>query len=338
MVRTPRKETALATRVSRVRRSCLAVPGSNPKMLEKAQGLNADEIFFDLEDAVAPTAKEGARKNIVEWLNKGEWGDKTIVVRINGVTTEWCEQDVAEIVEGGGRRLDCIMIPKNEDAAGIRHVENLIEKAQANAGITDRRIGLELLIESAAGLTYINDISQASDRAETLIFGYADMSASLGLPAIPAGSPMPGYPGDHLHAGLFATLVACRTFGLQAIDGPFVAIKDLEGLRTRSIWSKGLGYEGKWALHPGQIEILHEVFTPTQEEYDRAEAIIEHYNNAKEQGLGAVMFMKDMLDEAVLKQATVVATRGRASGYSRQTQLQQYLDEYEEQMKQKAGG
>ena len=328
----------MADRVTRTRRSCLAVPGSNPKMLEKAQGLDADEIFFDLEDAVAPTAKEDARKHIVEWLNKGDWGDKTIVVRINGVTTEWYEQDVAEIVEGGGHRLDCIMIPKNENAEGVRQVESLIEKAEANAGLTDKRIGIELLIESAAGLTFINDIAPASERAETLIFGYADMSASLGLPAIPAGSPMPGYPGDHLHAGLFATLVACRTFGLQAIDGPFVAIKDLEGLRTRAIWSKGLGYEGKWALHPGQIEVLHEVFTPTQEEYDRAEAIIEHYNAAKAQGLGAVMFMKDMLDEAVLKQATVVATRGRASGLSREKKLQQYLDEYEEQMKQKAGG
>ena len=328
----------MAGRTTRTRRSCLAVPGSNARMIEKAQGLGADEVFLDLEDSVAPGVKDEARANVVEWLNRGDWGDKTMVVRINGVTTEWCERDVSEVVEGAGQRLDCIMVPKNENAAGVKQVEALVEKAEVNAGLSGKRVGLELLIESAAGLTFISEIAPASDRAEALIFGYADMSASLGLPAIPAGSPMPGYPGDHLHAGLFATLVACRTFALQAIDGPFVSIGDLEGLRTRATWSKGLGYEGKWALHPSQIEVLHEVFTPTQEEYDRAEAIIEHYENAKAQGLGAVMFMKDMLDEAVLKQATVVATRGRASGLVRRKLTREYLDEYERQMRERAGG
>jgi citrate lyase subunit beta/citryl-CoA lyase len=305
-------------------------------MLEKAQGFECDEIFFDLEDAVAPNMKDQARENIVKWLNQGDWGDKTMVVRINGVHTDWCYKDVVEVVGRAGARLDCIMIPKNESAHHVRFVEDLARMVENNVGL-ERQIGLELLIESAAGLTYIDEIAQASERTETLIFGYADMSASLGLPAIPAGSPMPDYPGDHLHAGLFRMLVACRTFGLQAIDGPFVAIKDLDGLRERALKSKGLGYEGKWALHPSQIEVLHEVFTPTQTEYDRAEAIIEHYGAAKAQGLGAVMFGKDMLDEAVLKQAVVVSGRGRASGLSRSKQLQEYLDEYEADMKAKAG-
>ncbi len=310
----------MAERVTRVRRSCVAVPGSSEKMLEKAQGFDCDEVFMDLEDAVAPSMKDQARANVVKWLNQGEWGAKTMVVRINGVHTDWCYRDVIDVVGEAGTRLDCIMIPKNESAHHVEFVADLCRMVENDKGL-GKRVGLELLIESAAGLTYIDEIAQASDRTETLIFGYADMSASLGLPAIPAGSSMPGYPGDHLHAGLFRMLVACRTFGIQAIDGPFVAIKDLEGLRERALKSKGLGYEGKWALHPSQIEVLHEVFTPTQAEYDRAEAIIEHYSAAKARGLGAVMFMKDMLDEAVLKQAQVVATRGRASGLSREKQL-----------------
>jgi len=305
-------------------------------MLEKAQSLQVDEVFFDLEDAVAPSAKDEARANAVEWLNKGDWTGKTMVVRINGVQTDWCYKDVVELVAGAGEKLDCIMIPKNESAHHVEFVEDLVRMVENDNGIKNR-IGFELLIESAAGLTYIDEIAAASARCETLIFGYADMSASLGLPAIPAGSPMPGYPGDHLHAGLFATIVAARTFGLQAIDGPFVAIQDIDGLRERATKSKGLGYEGKWALHPGQIEVLHEVFTPTQEEFNRAEAIIERYEAAKAEGLGAVMFMKDMLDEAVLKQANVIAGRGRASGLERTKQLQEYLDEYEQMMKDKAG-
>ncbi|MEX0991571.1 MAG: CoA ester lyase [Actinomycetota bacterium] len=323
-------------RITRTRRSCLAVPASNPRMLEKAQGLQVDEIFFDLEDAVAPSAKDEARANAIEWLNKGDWTGKTMVVRINGVQTDWCYKDIVELVSGAGDKLDCIMIPKPESAHQVQFVEDLVRMVENDNGISTP-IGFELIIESAAALTYIDEIATASDRIETLIFGYADMSASLGLPAIPAGSPMPGYPGDHLHAGLFQVIVAARTFGLQAIDGPFVAIQDIDGLRERAIKSKGLGYEGKWALHPGQIEVLHEVFTPTQEEFNRAEAIIERYEQAKAEGLGAVMFMKDMLDEAVLKQAQVVTGRGRASGLERTKQLQEYLDEYDQMMKDKAG-
>lgn len=326
----------MVERISRTRRSCLAVPASNPKMLEKAQGLEVDEVFFDLEDAVAPSAKDEARANAIEWLNKGDWTGKTMVVRINGVQTDWCYKDIVELVAGAGDKLDCIMIPKPESAHHVQFVEDLVRMVESDNGIS-KPIGFELIIEAASALTYLDEIATASDRTETLIFGYADMSASLGLPAIPAGSPMPGYPGDHLHAGLFQVLVAARTFGLQAIDGPYVSIQDIDGLKERATKSKGLGYEGKWALHPGQVETLHEVFTPTQEEFNRAEAIIERYEAAKAEGLGAVMFMKDMLDEAVLKQAQVITARGRASGLKRTKQLQEYLDEYDQMMKEKAG-
>ncbi len=326
----------MSERITRTRRSCLAVPASNPRMLEKAQGLQVDEIFFDLEDAVAPSAKDEARANAIEWLNKGDWTGKTMVVRINGVQTDWCYKDIVELVSGAGDKLDCIMIPKPESAHHVQFVEDLVRMVENDNGITTP-IGFELIIEAASALTFIDEIATASDRTETLIFGYADMSASLGLPAIPAGSPMPGYPGDHLHAGLFQLIVAARTYGLQAIDGPYVAIKDIDGLRERAIKSKGLGYEGKWALHPGQIEVLHEVFTPTQEEYDKAEAIIQKYEQAKAEGLGAVMFMKDMLDEAVLKQATVVAGRGRASGLKPEKSLADYEAQYEAEIAAKAG-
>jgi citrate lyase subunit beta/citryl-CoA lyase len=239
-------------------------------------------------------------------------------------------------VAGAGNKLDCIMIPKPESAHHVQFVEDLVRMVENDNGIS-KPIGFELIIEAASALTYLDEIATASDRTETLIFGYADMSASLGLPAIPAGSPMPGYPGDHLHAGLFQVIVAARTFGLQAIDGPFVAIQDIDGLKERALKSKGLGYEGKWALHPGQIETLHEVFTPTQAEYDKAEAVIEKYNKAKSEGLGAIMFGKDMLDEAVLKQATVVAGRGQASGLKPEKTLADFDAEYEQMIKEKAG-
>lgn len=326
----------MSERITRTRRSCLAVPASNPKMLEKAQGLAVDEVFFDLEDAVAPDKKDEARANAVEWLNKGDWTGKTMVVRINGVQTDWCYQDIIDLVSGAGDKLDCIMIPKPECAHHVQFVEDLVRMVENKHGIS-KPIGFELIIEAASALTYINEIAAASERTETLIFGYADMSASLGLPAISPGMPMPDYPGDHLHGGLFTTLVAARTFGLQAIDGPFTVIQDIDGLRERALKSKGLGYEGKWALHPGQIEVLNEVFTPTQEEYDKAEAVIEKYEKAKAEGLGAVMFMKDMLDEAVLKQANVVTGRGRASGLSRQKSLADFEAQYAADVAAKAG-
>ena len=303
--------------VARPRRSCLSVPGSSPKMLAKAPALPADEVFMDLEDSVAPGAKEEARSNVVQALKEGDWRGKTVVVRVNGVYTRWCYRDVIEVVESAGDLLDCIMIPKVERAGDVTFVADLLRMIEETVGL-DRRIGIEIQIETATGVTNIDRIAAASDRAESLIFGPADMSASLGLPALTAGLPMPGYPGDHWHFVLSRILVAARNAGLQAIDGPYLVIGDLDGFREMARRARALGYDGKWALHPGQIDVLNEVFTPSQEEYDKAEAIIEAYAHATEvERTGAVMFGTEMIDEASRKMAEQLAIRGRAAGLRR---------------------
>ncbi|HMC37007.1 MAG TPA: CoA ester lyase [Actinomycetota bacterium] len=305
----------------RPRRSCLSVPGSSPKMLSKAPGLPADEVFMDLEDSVAPGAKEEARGNVIQALKEGDWTGKTVVVRVNGVYTKWCYRDVIEVVENAGQFLDCVMIPKAEYGTDVTFVDDLLRMIEETTGL-EKGIGLEVQIETATGITNIDDIATASDRTETLIFGPADMSASLGLPALTAGLPMPGYPGDHWHFILSRILVAARNAGLQAIDGPYLVIKDLDGFREVARRARALGYDGKWALHPGQIDVLNEVFTPGQEEYDKAEAILEAYRHATEvEFRGAVMFGNEMIDEASRKMAEQLAARGRAAGLERRKSL-----------------
>lgn len=286
-------------------------------MLAKAPGLPADEVFMDLEDSVAPGAKEEARDNIVQALKEGDWTGKTVVVRVNGVDTKWCHRDVTHVVENAHQFLDCLMIPKVESAGDVTFVDNLLRMIEDTLGL-DKRIGLELQIETATGLTNIDQIATASDRAETLIFGPADMSASLGLPTVTAGLPMPGYPGDHWHYVLSRILIAARNAGLQAIDGPYLVIKDLDGFREMAMRARALGYDGKWALHPGQVDVLNEVFTPTQDEFDKAEAILDAYRHATDVQLtGAVMFGNEMIDEASRKMADRLSMRGRAAGMQR---------------------
>lgn len=303
-------------RVVRPRRSCLSVPGSSLKMLAKGPTLPADEVFMDLEDSVAPMAKEEARANVIQALKEGDWTGKTVVVRVNDVSTKWCYRDVIEVVEGAGEYLDCIMIPKVEYATDVTFVDDLLRMIEETTGL-QKRIGLEVQLETATGITNIDDIAAASDRTETLIFGPADMSASLGLPTVTAGTPMPGYPGDHWHFILSTILVAARNAGLQAIDGPYLLIKDLDGYREMALRARALGYDGKWALHPGQIDVLNDVFTPSQEEFDKASAMLEAYAHATEvEGLGAVMFGNEMIDEASRKMAEQLAARGAAAGIS----------------------
>jgi citrate lyase subunit beta/citryl-CoA lyase len=201
-----------------------------------------------------------------------------------------------------------------ETASDVTFVDNLLRMIEDTGGL-DRPIGIEIQIETASGLRNIHEIAAASGRAETLIFGPADMSASLGLPTVTAGLPMPGYPGDHWHHVLSTILIAARHAGLQAIDGPFLVIKDLDGFREMALRARGLGYDGKWALHPGQIDVLNEVFTPTQDEFDKAEAMLEAYRHATDvEGVGAVMFGTEMIDEASRKMAEQLAARGRAAG------------------------
>jgi citrate lyase subunit beta / citryl-CoA lyase len=316
-------------RVTRPRRSCLSVPGSSPKMLAKGPTLPADEVFMDLEDSVAPVAKEEARDNVVQALKEGDWTAKTVVVRVNGVYTRWCAHDVLHVAENAGQYLDCIMIPKVENASDVEFVDNLLRMVEETTGL-DKRIGLEVQIETATGLRNIHEIAAASDRSETLIFGPADMSASLGLPTVTAGLPMPGYPGDHWHHVLSTILIAARHAGLQAIDGPYLVIKDLDGFREMSERARALGYDGKWALHPGQIDVLNEVFTPSQEEFDKAEAMLTAYRHATDvERLGAVMFGNEMIDEASRKMAEQLATRGRAAGLTPERMWEDFRKDWE---------
>ncbi len=308
----------------RARRSCLSVPGSSPKMLSKAPGLPADEVFMDLEDSVAPLAKEEARGNVIDALKNNEWSGKTVVVRINSIDTQWAADDLKTIVEAGGQYLDCIMIPKVQHAHEVMFVDHMLRMIETKTSL-EKRIGIEAQIETAIGLQNVWEIAHASDRLETLIFGPADMSASLGLPTVTAGLPMPGYPGDHWHWVFEQILVAARSAGLQAIDGPYLLIKDLDGFREMAMRARALGYDGKWALHPGQIDVLNEVFTPTQEEYDKAEALLDAYKHAADvEKRGAVMFGNEMIDEASRKMAQQLAERGRAAGLTREKSLEDF--------------
>ena len=312
----------------RARRSCLSVPGSSPKMLGKAPTLPADQVFMDLEDSVAPLAKDEARGNVIDALKNNDWGDKIVVVRINSIDTQWAADDLKTVIEAAGSYLDCVMVPKVQYAHEIHFVDHMLRMIETNFGL-EKRIGIEAQIETATGLENINEIAHASDRIETLIFGPADMSASLGLPTVTAGLPMPGYPGDHWHWVLERILVAARDAGLQAIDGPYLLIKDLDGFREMSMRARALGYDGKWALHPGQIDVLNEVFTPTQEEYDKAEALLEAYKHATDiEARGAVMFGNEMIDEASRKMAVQFAERGRAAGLTPQKKLEDFQKEW----------
>ena len=305
------------------------MPGSSPKMLAKGPTLPADMVFMDLEDSVAPLAKEEARGNVVDALENNDWGDKTVVVRINSIDTQWAADDLKTVVEAAGSYLDCIMIPKVQAADEVRFVDHMLRMIETNVGL-EKRIGIEAQIETATGLKNVFEIAHASDRMETLIFGPADMSASLGLPTVTAGLPMPGYPGDHWHWVLETILVAARDAGVQAIDGPYLLIKDLDGFRDMAMRARALGYDGKWALHPGQIDVLNEVFTPTQDEYDKAEALLEAYKHATEvDRRGAVMFGNEMIDEASRKMAVQFAERGRAAGMTPAKKLGDFQAEWE---------
>ncbi|MBF8188573.1 CoA ester lyase [Nonomuraea sp. K274] len=303
----------------RSRRSVLAVPGSNPKFLQKAQTLPADEVFLDLEDSVAPLAKEEARANIVTALREGDWSGKTRVVRVNDLTTQWTYRDVIEIVEGAGEFLDCLMLPKVQDSTEIVWLDTLLTQIEKTMGYDVGRIGIEAQIENARGLVNADAIAGSSKRLETLVFGPADFMASINMRTLVVGEQPPGYEeGDAYHYILMRLLMAARMHDLQVIDGPYLQIKDIEGYRRVAMRSAALGFDGKWVLHPSQIEAANEVFSPSQEDYDHAELILEaydHYTSVEKRG--AVMLGDEMIDEASRKMALVVAAKGRAAGLAR---------------------
>jgi len=309
-------------RPMRSRRSNLAVPGSSTKMLDKARGLGADQVFLDLEDSVAPLAKPDARKNVVAALNEGGWGDTIRTVRVNDWTTQWTYVDVVEVVEGAGPNLDAIMVPKVQTPEQVVALDLMLTQIEKSTGLEVGRIGIEAQIENALGLTNVNAIAAASQRIETIIFGPADFMASINMKSLTVGEQPEGYDvGDAYHHMLMSILMAARAHGKQAIDGPYLAIKDIEGFRRVAGRSAALGFDGKWVLHPGQLEPANEVFSPRQGDFDHAENILDAYAFfTSEAGgkRGAVMLGNEMIDEASNKMALVISAKGRAAALTRQ--------------------
>jgi citrate lyase subunit beta/citryl-CoA lyase len=313
------------SRASRPRRSCLAVPGSNPRFLEKAQALPADQVFLDLEDACAPAHKHSARQAIVDALNDGDWGGKTRAVRVNDWTTQWTYRDVVTVVEGAGHNLDCVMLPKVADAHQVVALDMLLTQIEKATGLPVGRIGIEAQIENALGLINVDAIAAASPRLETIIFGPADFMASINMKSLAVGEQPPGYPADAYHYILMRILMAARAHDLQAIDGPYLQIRNTDGYREVAGRSAALGFDGKWVLHPGQIEAANEVYSPAQQDYDHAELILDAYDwHTSEAGghRGAAMLGDEMIDEASRKMALVIAAKGRAAGLCRTSMFQ----------------
>src|SRR4051812_20329519 len=302
------------------RRSCLSVPGSSEKMLTKGPTIPADMTFLDLEDAVSPLEKESARPKVVDAIKNQDWGDRVLCVRVNAWDTEWTTFDVIEVVGNAGERLDEIMLPKVQSAAEIVAMDLLLTQVEKKCGLPIGHIGIEAQIETARGLINVEEICAASPRLETIIFGPADFAASMEMPVLTGGVQIPAYPGDHFHYVFSKILMAGRANGLQVIDGPYLYIRDPDGFRDYCNRTRTLGYDGKWALHPDQVTILNEVFSPTQEQFDRAWAILDAYKQATEgDRMGAVMFGDEMIDEASRKMAIKFVTRGERAGLKKST-------------------
>lgn len=304
----------------RPRRTCLSVPGSNPRMIEKAKGLPADEVFLDLEDAVAPAAKAQARTQVGAALASPGWSGQLRGVRVNDWTTPWTHTDVIDVVSAAGAHLDVIVLPKVSEVAHVHALDLLLTQLERSHGLPVGRIGIDAQIEDAKGLSNIDAIA-AAPRVEALVLGPADLMANLNMRTQVVGEQPEGYDvGDAYHHILMTILVAARAHGVAAIDGPYLKVRDVEAFRRVAGRSAALGYDGKWVLHPDQIAAGNEIFSPAQEEYDHAELILEAYEwhtSAAGGARGAVMLGDEMIDEASRKMALVVVQKGRAAGMTR---------------------
>jgi len=309
----------------RLNRSELAVPGSQPQMFEKAAQSDVDVIFLDLEDAVAPDEKPQARKNIIKALNEIDWNTKTMSIRINGLDTHYMYRDVVDIVEQAGERLDLIMIPKVGTASDVYAVDMLTTQVEDATGLS-KRIGFEHIIETALGMQNVSDIAAASKRNESLHFGVADYAASMRARTTVIGGvnqhysvltdPLEGgnretHWADMWHSAIANMVVAARANGLRPIDGPFGDFTDPEGYKAAAYRAAVLGCEGKWAIHPSQIELANEVMSPSDDEIDKAQRIIEAMAEAEAAGKGAVSLDGRLIDYASIRQAEVLVEKAR---------------------------
>jgi malyl-CoA/(S)-citramalyl-CoA lyase len=315
--------TLIENAPARLNRSELAVPGSQPQFFEKAAKSAADIVFLDLEDAVAPDEKEKARKNVIAALNEVDWGAKTMSLRVNGLDTHYMYRDVVDVLEQAGRRLDLIMIPKVGTAADVYALDMLVTQIET-AQRFKKRIGFELIIETALGMQNVQTIAAASKRLESLHFGVADYAASTRARTTNIGGANPDYAiltdadeagrralhwGDMWHYALARMVVAARANGLRPIDGPFGDFKDEEGYKAAARRAAVLGCEGKWAIHPSQVGLANEVFTPAAKEVERARRILAAMEQAKREGRGAVALDGRLIDIASIRQAEALVTK-----------------------------
>ncbi|MBX6367153.1 MAG: CoA ester lyase [Rhodospirillales bacterium] len=313
---------------ARLNRSELAVPGSSPQFFEKAAKSAADVIFLDLEDAVAPDDKPQARKNVIKALNEIDWGNKTMSVRINGLDTHFMYRDVVDVVEQAGERLDLIMIPKVGTAADVYALDMLVTQIEDAKG-WKKRIGFEHIIETALGMQNVEAIAAASKRNESLHFGVADYAASTRARTTNIGGANPDYAiltdkdergerqrhwGDMWHYALARMVVAARANGLRPIDGPFGDFSDPDGYRAAARRAAALGCEGKWAIHPSQVALANEEFSPSEKEIARARRILEAMAQATKEGKGAVALDGRLIDIASIRQAEVLVRKAEQIG------------------------
>ena len=305
---------------NRLHRSELAVPGSNLRMLEKAPTAGADVVFLDLEDAVAPDDKAQARKNVIEALNDMDWSRCSVSMRINGLDTRYCYRDIVDVVEQAGDKLDTLLIPKVNRPADILFVSTLLEQIEAARGLEP--INIHILIETALGMANVESIAQTCpERLEAMVFGVADYAASTQARTTQMGGANPDYAvlthpdaggrreghwGDQWHYAISRLVVACRAYGLRPIDGPFGDIQDPEGFLAVARSVAALGVEGKWAIHPSQIELANRVFTPGEVEVERARRILDAMAEAARAGRGAVALDGRLIDAASIRQAQVM--------------------------------
>lgn len=305
--------------VPRLRRSELATPASSDRMIESSARSDADLVFLDLEDAVAPAEKDSAREKAIEALTGLDWGAKTRAVRINDVSTPWAHQDVIEVVERAGDALDVLIVPKVRAARDVWWVETLLGQLEARVARA-RPVALEVLIEEAESLASVEEIARSSVRLETLILGFGDLSASLGM-RVGALAGNSAYPGDVWHHARARVLAAARAAGVEAIDGPFPNFRDPDGYREECLRASTLGFSGKWAIHPSQLPIANEVFSPTKEEVEGARQVVSAYRDAEASGAGAASLGGSLIDaaalrimQAVLEKAELIERSSASSG------------------------
>jgi citrate lyase subunit beta/citryl-CoA lyase len=300
----------------RAPRTILAVPGSNPRMIEKGLASDADAVFLDLEDAVAPAEKPNARALVIDALLQGDWRGKSRTIRINPVDSPFCYRDVIDVLEAVGPKLDAIIVPKVPEPADMQAIDRLLTQVERAIG-RETPVRLEAQIESARGLMHCEAIAGSSPRLTALVFGPGDFAGSIGMPAENLGvfdRWDEAYPGHRWHYAMSRIIIAARAHGLTAIDGPYADFRDDDGLRRSALNARALGYDGKWCIHPAQLETVASVFSPSTEEIARARAIVAALEGAAASGRGAVALGDQMLDAASISLARSTLDRARDAG------------------------